>query len=193
MLSNCQNCQYSTRKHRQPGDIGCTLYPEYWAMWNCLQSASQPTATGVIADCREFVMRQDLKSQTISFTTTPQQYRSLLSTELQPQTLTLTATVEQWRSLLSIQFPPELRQQIEEGLGLEEGQIIIMQEVNSNNIAAIGHDGILTLQVNFIEGASYQYFDVSYRVFEAFLAAHSKGDFLYYNIKSRYRYERITA
>ena len=111
---------------------------------------------------------------------------------LQVATLTLAATVEKWRSLLSIQFPPELRQQIEEGLGLEKGQISIMQEVNSSNIAAIGHDGILTLQVNFIEGASYQYFEVPYRVFEAFLAAHSKGDFLYYNIKSRYRYERIT-
>lgn len=127
-------------------------------------------ATDLIEDCREFALRQ----------------------ELQPQSLSLTATGQQWRNLLSTPIPPELRQQIVTGLGLEEG-VIIMQEVDSSNVAAIGHDGVSTLQVDFIRGASYSYFEVPYSVFEEFLAAVSKGSFLNRWIKERYRYERITA
>lgn len=170
MLSNCQDCQYCTRKHHHPGDIGCALFPEYWALWNCTQSATQPIAIDVIPDCRAFVLRQ----------------------ELQPLTLSLIATAQQWHSLLSAPLPPELRQQILEALGLREGEIM-MQEVDSSSVAAIGHDGVSTLQVNFHRGASYHYFDVPYSVFEEFLSAVSKGSFLNCRIKERYRYERITA
>ena len=126
-------------------------------------------ATDLIEDCREFVLRQDL----------------------QPQSLLLTATSQQWRKLLSTPIAPELRQQIIARLRLEEG-VIIMQEVDSSTIAAIGHDGISTLQVNFVSGARYQYFEVPYRIYEEFLAAVSKGRFFNYRIKERYRYERIT-
>ena len=119
MLSNCQDCQYGTRKRHHPGDIGCALYPEYWALWHRLQPDFAGIATDLIEDCREFVLRQDL----------------------QPQTLTLSATAQQWRKLLSAPLSPELRQQIVAELGLEEG-VITMQEVDSSNVAAIGHDGV---------------------------------------------------
>ena len=176
MLTNCQNCQYCTRRHYHPGDIGCAIYPEYWALWHRLQHRLQPNfagiamATDLIESCREFSLRQDL----------------------QPQTLTLSATAQQWRKLLFAPLPPELRQQIVAELGLEEGEII-MQEVDSSNIAAIGHDGISTLRVNFNRGASYHYFEVPFSVFEEFLAAESKGAFLNYRIKERYRYEYMAA
>lgn len=168
MLTNCQNCQYCTGKLHHHTDIGCAIYPAYWALWHRLQPDFAGLATDLIEDCREFALRQDL----------------------QPQTLTLTTNIQQWRKLLSIPIAPELRQQIVTGLRLEEG-VITMQEVDSSNIAAIGHDGISTLQVDFNRGASYHYFEVPYSVFEEFLAAVSKGTFLNNRIKSRYRYERI--
>ena len=111
---------------------------------------------------------------------------------MQPQSLSLTANGQQWRKLLSAPIPPELRQQIITGLGLEEGEII-MQEVDSSNVAAIGHDGISTLQVDFLRGSSYRYFDVTHSVFEEFLAADSKGAFLNARIKGQYRHECMAA
>lgn len=69
-----------------------------------------------------------------------------------------------------------------------------MLAVNSSNIAAIGYSEVYrVLQVDFLNGAKYRYFDVPSQIFEDFLDAPSKGRFLNNVIKSQYgfKYEQI--
>lgn len=64
--------------------------------------------------------------------------------------------------------------------------------VTSSNIASIGYDpGSMTLEVEFKNGAVYQYFDVPDAVYQEFMRADSKGQFLARNIKHNYRYVRL--
>jgi hypothetical protein len=49
----------------------------------------------------------------------------------------------------------------------------------------------MTLEVEFQDGAVYQYFDVPAHVHEAFLNAASIGAFLAREIKGRFRYARV--
>ena len=67
-----------------------------------------------------------------------------------------------------------------------------MHSVQSSNINAIGYDeGSETLQIEFINGGTYQYFDVPQHVFDGIMNADSKGKFLHSNIKGAYRYSRV--
>ncbi len=67
-----------------------------------------------------------------------------------------------------------------------------MVNVDSSNIEAIGFDeDSCTLQVEFVGGALYQYFDVPEHVFENFKSADSAGRFLSQNIKGSYRYSKV--
>lgn len=64
--------------------------------------------------------------------------------------------------------------------------------VSSSNVAAIGYDiASHTLEVEFNNGAVYQYFAVPQAVYEAFMQASSKGGFLAQHIKGAFRYERV--
>lgn len=64
--------------------------------------------------------------------------------------------------------------------------------VSSSNIASIGYDArTLTLEVEFIGGSIYQYFDVPETVYQEFMRASSKGQFLHTNIKNNYRYMKV--
>lgn len=64
--------------------------------------------------------------------------------------------------------------------------------VTSDSIAAIGYETkTQTLEVEFVSGSLYQYFDVPQRVHEALMQADSKGSFLNGNIKGVYRYARV--
>lgn len=66
-----------------------------------------------------------------------------------------------------------------------------MRAVDSTSIASVGyeqHTGILT--VEFKTGSVYRYFEVPRGVYDAFLAADSKGRFFMSNVRNRYRYER---
>lgn len=65
-----------------------------------------------------------------------------------------------------------------------------MTNVESSNVLAVGYDNG-TLEVHFHSGGKYQYFDVPASVYENFLNADSKGKFLHYNIKNKYRYRRL--
>lgn len=72
---------------------------------------------------------------------------------------------------------------------------IKMLAVNSSNIAAVGYSEVCrVLQVDFLNGTRYRYFDVSSQIFEGFLDAPSKGRFLNSVIKTQYgfKYEQIT-
>lgn len=64
--------------------------------------------------------------------------------------------------------------------------------VTSSNLASIGYDpGSLMLEVEFKDGSVYQYFDVSETVYQEFMRAGSKGQFLNANIKHSYRYAKV--
>ncbi len=67
-----------------------------------------------------------------------------------------------------------------------------MTNVDSSNIAAVGYDDdSSTLQVEFNNGATYQYFDVPEHLFEGLRDADSVGGYLAANIKGNYRYSKV--
>lgn len=67
-----------------------------------------------------------------------------------------------------------------------------MISVDSSNISAVGYDDeSSTLQVEFNNGMSYQYFDVPEILFEELVNADSVGGYLAENIKGSYRYSKV--
>ena len=65
-----------------------------------------------------------------------------------------------------------------------------MHYVDSSNVEAIGYDpDARELYVHFIKSGSYVYVDVEEWVFNEFLQAESKGQYLNQNIKGVYNYE----
>lgn len=64
--------------------------------------------------------------------------------------------------------------------------------VLSSNIASVGHDAATsTLEVEFLSGSLYQYFDVPETVFQELVTASSVGSFLAREIKGQYRYAQL--
>lgn len=67
-----------------------------------------------------------------------------------------------------------------------------MIQVTSSNIAAIGYDSDSeTLQVEFNNGTTYQYFDIPEQIFEGLREAGSVGGYLAAQIKGNYRYSKV--
>ena len=68
---------------------------------------------------------------------------------------------------------------------------MIRTPVESSNLVGVGYDpATTTLEIEFTNGAVYQYFDVPQAVYEALMATDSKGRYLASNIKGVYRYAR---
>ena len=66
------------------------------------------------------------------------------------------------------------------------------KHVQSSNINSIGYDhNSSTLEIQFNDGAIYQYFDVPETVYQALMSASSHGKYFAANIKGVYRYTRI--
>jgi lysyl-tRNA synthetase class 2 len=66
------------------------------------------------------------------------------------------------------------------------------EPVSSSMIAAVGYDEDReVLEVEFSSGTVYRYLRVSLAVFEAFLAARSKGRFFNERIKDAYPWEQV--
>lgn len=66
------------------------------------------------------------------------------------------------------------------------------EPVVSSNIVAIGYDEpSQTLEVEFTNGAVYQYYNVTSALFEQLMQAGSKGQFLAYQIKNAYPFSRV--
>ncbi len=64
--------------------------------------------------------------------------------------------------------------------------------VSSSTIRSIGYDGQSSiLEVEFISGEIYQYFNVSEYLHQGLMSASSKGQFLNDNIKYGYRYQKV--
>ena len=64
--------------------------------------------------------------------------------------------------------------------------------IRSSNIASVGYDSpSLTLQVEFRDGALYEYDGVPRRVYDDLLASPSAGSYFHRAVKGAYRYRRI--
>lgn len=67
-----------------------------------------------------------------------------------------------------------------------------MTHVDSSNVEAVGYDeDSSTLQVEFKNGATYQYFDVPENIFFGLRDADSVGGYLAARIKGAYRYSKV--
>jgi hypothetical protein len=66
------------------------------------------------------------------------------------------------------------------------------EQVQSSNIAAIGYDtDTQTLEIEFLNGTIYQYFDMPEHHHTGIMSADSKGKYLAQNIKGVYRYTKL--
>ena len=64
--------------------------------------------------------------------------------------------------------------------------------VASSNIASIGYDEPSeTLEVEFLNGSVYQYYNVPQGLYDQLMQEGSKGRFLHAYIKSSYPYSRV--
>ena len=64
--------------------------------------------------------------------------------------------------------------------------------VNSSNIASIGYDeSSETLEVEFLDGSVYQYFNVPSGTHEGLMAASSHGGYLSAYVKGTYQYQKL--
>ena len=64
--------------------------------------------------------------------------------------------------------------------------------VASSNISSIGYDADTdTLEVEFLSGAIYQYYNVPQNMYDQLMQAGSKGRFLNTYIKNAYPYSRV--
>lgn len=62
----------------------------------------------------------------------------------------------------------------------------------SSNVAAIRYDeDQLLLEIEFLNGGRYHYYEVPPQIAQAFDQAGSKGEFLAASIKGHYRYSRV--
>jgi hypothetical protein len=69
---------------------------------------------------------------------------------------------------------------------------MIRDPVASSNIASIGYDpDSETLEIEFINGSIYQYFNVPSGLNEQLMVAPSKGQFLNTYIRNAYPYSRV--
>lgn len=64
--------------------------------------------------------------------------------------------------------------------------------VASSNVTSIGYDPTTeTLEVEFLDGAVYQYYGVPQNMYDQIMSEPSKGRFLNTYIKNAYAYSRV--
>jgi hypothetical protein len=62
----------------------------------------------------------------------------------------------------------------------------------SSNVARISYDdSSSTLEIEFLNGSIYQYYDVPQQIWDSFKEASSKGQFIHQYLKGHYRYARV--
>lgn len=65
-----------------------------------------------------------------------------------------------------------------------------LTKVHSSNVLAIGFENNI-LEVWFVDGAVYHYFGVPEHIYNSFLSAPSKGQFVHTHLTNFYHYERL--
>lgn len=69
---------------------------------------------------------------------------------------------------------------------------MIRDPIASTNILSVGYDETTsTLEVEFNSGSIYQYYNIEPALYEQFMQAPSKGQFLNVYIKNAYPYSRV--
>lgn len=64
--------------------------------------------------------------------------------------------------------------------------------VSSSNLASVGYEPTsMLLEIEFVSGSIYQYFDVPEAEFQQLMQAASHGTYFSANIRNRYRYIRL--
>ncbi len=64
--------------------------------------------------------------------------------------------------------------------------------VASSNLASVGYDtATQTLEIEFLSGSVYQYYNVPENLYEQLMQAGSKGRFFHQYIRNGYPYSRI--
>lgn len=64
--------------------------------------------------------------------------------------------------------------------------------VSSSTIASVGYDNAnYVLEVEFVGGHIYQYYDVPETVYTEFMGSPSLGSYLNHYVKAQYRFARI--
>ncbi len=70
--------------------------------------------------------------------------------------------------------------------------MITRETVASSSVASLGYDEQTeTLEVEFLNGTVYQYFNVAPDLYEQLKAAPSKGQFLHTYIRNSFPYSRV--
>jgi hypothetical protein len=70
--------------------------------------------------------------------------------------------------------------------------MIVREPVASTSVASLGYDEQTeTLEVEFLNGSVYQYFNVGVDLYQQMLTAPSKGQFLSTYIRNAYPYSRV--
>jgi hypothetical protein len=65
-------------------------------------------------------------------------------------------------------------------------------QVASSNLTSVGYDETAqTLEIEFTNGAIYQYYNVTAMLFEQLMQAPSKGQFLHVYIRNAYPFSRV--
>ena len=64
--------------------------------------------------------------------------------------------------------------------------------VSSTNLASVGYEPMsMVLEIEFVGGRIYQYFDVPESEFQQLMRAESHGTYFSANIRNTYRYTRL--
>ncbi|EPQ7004144.1 KTSC domain-containing protein [Pseudomonas aeruginosa] len=64
--------------------------------------------------------------------------------------------------------------------------------VSSSNIASVGHDASSqTLEVEFLNGSIYEYYDVPEHVYQELISASTVGGYFAQRVKNVYGFSRI--
>jgi KTSC domain-containing protein len=64
--------------------------------------------------------------------------------------------------------------------------------VSSSSIASVGYDiPSITLEIEFLNGSTYQYFDVPENIYNELMHSGSIGNYLHSYIKGNYRFSRV--
>ncbi|MDM8346921.1 KTSC domain-containing protein [Pseudochrobactrum sp. sp1633] len=66
------------------------------------------------------------------------------------------------------------------------------QSVSSSNIASVGYDEISqTLEIEFLSGGIYEYYNVPENVYQELISASSVGRYFAQRVRSTYNFSRV--
>jgi len=66
------------------------------------------------------------------------------------------------------------------------------ENVKSSNLKSVGYDALAeVLEIEFLDGCVYQYFNVSEYVYNSLMGASSLGKYFSQNIENLYKYNKV--